>query len=266
MNDGRRKNLLGVLIDAVDYESTLADILSAARSGRGIAVSALAVHGTMMGVLKGKFRHRLNRLDLVVPDGQPVRWALNWLHDTGLRDRVYGPTLTRMLLERCASEAVPVYLYGSDIQTLAKLVQALKAAQPKLIIAGFEPSRFGRIGDVEKREIARRIRASGAKITLAGLGCPRQEIWAHDFRALLDMPVVAVGAAFPFLAGSLPQAPKWMQELGLEWLFRLLTEPRRLWRRYLLLNPLYVALVVAQFCGLGFATDGPAPRTGVIDG
>lgn len=261
-----KKNVLGVMIDAIDYESALEEIMAAARDEVGFAVSALAVHGTMTGVLKGEHRHRLNCFDLLVPDGQPVRWALNWLHSAGLPDRVYGPTLTRMLLERCAAKSVPVYLYGTDAHTLLKLIKALNRTVPKLIIAGYEPSRFGLITESEKKKIASRIRASGAKLTFAALGCPRQEIWAYEFRYLLGMPVLAVGAAFPFLAGSLAQAPRWMQDRGLEWLFRLLVEPRRLWWRYVLLNPLYLALVSLQLCGISFSPDGPSPASGPIAG
>jgi exopolysaccharide biosynthesis WecB/TagA/CpsF family protein len=101
-----------------------------------------------------------------------------------------------------------------------------------------------------KAEIARMIEASGARIVFVGLGCPRQEIWVYEHLSVLPMPMLAVGAAFDLHAGMLPQAPPWMQERGLEWLFRLHQEPRRLWKRYLLLNPLYVALVALQYVGV----------------
>lgn len=261
-----KKNVLGVMIDAVDYNSALAEIMAAAQGGVGFAASALAVHGTMTGALERQHRTRLNHFDLIVPDGQPVRWALKWLHHVTLPDRVYGPILTRMLLQRCESESVPIYLYGTDAETLARLVRALNTTFPKLMVAGYEPSRFGLITEFDKKQIAARIRATGAKITFVGLGCPRQEVWAYEFRDLLGMPVVAVGAAFPFLAGSLAQAPKWMQDRGLEWLFRLAAEPRRLWRRYLILNPLYLTLLFLQFCGMKFSPDGPSPKSGPIPG
>jgi exopolysaccharide biosynthesis WecB/TagA/CpsF family protein len=123
-----------------------------------------------------------------------------------------------------------------------------------------EPSRFRQLTLLEKADVADRIQASGAELVFVGLGCPRQETFAFEFRQVLSMPILAVGAAFPFLAGLLPQAPAWMQKAGLEWLFRLLVEPGRLWCRYLLLNPAYLCLVVLQLLRLSrFPTDGQAP-------
>jgi hypothetical protein len=130
-----------------------------------------------------------------------------------------------------------------------------------------EPSRFRRLTRDEKEEVAARILASGARLVFVGLGCPRQETFAFEFREVLPMPILAVGAAFPFLAGSLPQAPAWMQGAGLEWLFRLTVEPRRLWRRYLLLNPAYMCLVALQALRLfRFPTDGRAPVSELLYG
>jgi len=136
-----------------------------------------------------------------------------------------------------------------------------------LPVAGLEPSRFRRLNPGEKAELVARIRASGAAIVFAGLGCPRQEVWAYEFRHDLSMPVLAVGAAFAFFAGEVPQAPQWVQDRGLEWLFRLVAEPRRLWRRYILLNPAYVTLVALQALRLSrFSTDGSLPRTELLYG
>lgn len=245
-----KKNLLGVLIDAVDYEAALERIARAAREGRPLAASALAVHGVMTGYLAADHRARLNQLDLVVPDGQPVRWALNLLHGTHLPDRVYGPTLMRKTCALAEREGLGIYLYGSTPEVLARLTHALRQQFPKLIICGAEPSRFRRLSPDEKEALAARIRDSGARITFVGLGCPRQEVWAYEYRESLAMPILAVGAAFDFHAGTLRQAPPWMQRRGLEWFYRLVIEPRRLWRRYLLLNPRYVALVAAQKSGV----------------
>ncbi len=122
----------------------------------------------------------------------------------------------------------------------------MAARFPGLRIAGAQPSRFRRITTEEKDEIVRDIRGSGARVIFAGLGCPRQEVWAYEFREALSLPVVAVGAAFDFHAGTTSQAPPGLQSVGLEWLYRLALEPTRLWRRYALLNPLYVVMIAAQ--------------------
>src|SRR5262249_16967665 len=148
---------------------------------------ALAVHGVMTGVTDPAHGARLNSFDLVVPDGQPVRWALNLLYGAGLRDRVYGPTLTLRVLQRCAAKGLPVYLYGSTEATLDRLVADLTKRLPALKIASREASKFrsARLG--EDTAIAARIRASGARVVLVGLGCPRQELFVYALRPLLDL-------------------------------------------------------------------------------
>ncbi len=245
-----KRNVLGVSVDVIDYESAVEQTVKAAKDKRGFAVTALAVHGVMTGAMDPEQRFRLNQFDLVVPDGQPVRWALNLLHSAHLDERVYGPTLMLELCERCAKEGIAIYLYGSNVDVLSKLRQRLKTRFPKLEIAGAQPSRFRRITAEEKAEIVQTIRDSGARVVFAGLGCPRQEVWAYEYRDALSVPVIAVGAAFDFHAGTIPQAPPTLQRAGLEWLYRLSREPKRLWRRYALLNPLYVAMVTAQATGL----------------
>jgi exopolysaccharide biosynthesis WecB/TagA/CpsF family protein len=255
-----KRNIVGILVDAVTYDAALDLIFSAAHEKRGAAISALAVHGVMTGVLDREHKFRLNHFDLLLPDGQPVRWALNLLHNAKLRDRVYGPSLTLKVCERAAIEGKSIYLYGSTPSILQRMVTALTLKYPTIKIAGAEPSKFRRLDSAEKVQLIRRIVESGASITLVGLGCPRQETFAYEFHDELRMPVLAVGAAFPFIAGSLPQAPRWMQRNGVEWLFRLLSEPRRLWRRYLYLNPAYLFLVAMQASRLSrFPTDGVSP-------
>ena len=249
INRGKR-NVLGVAVDVIDYESAVDQIVAAAKRNEGFAVTALAVHGVMTGAMDPEQRFRLNQFDLAVPDGQPVRWALNLLHSAHLDERVYGPTLMLEVCDRCQQEGLPIYLYGSSGEVLTKLREKLQVRFPRLKVAGAEPSRFRRITGEEKSQIVQRIRESGAQVVFAGLGCPRQEVWAYEYRDALSLPVIAVGAAFDFHAGTISQAPPPLQRAGLEWLYRLSREPRRLWRRYALLNPLYVAMVAAQAAGL----------------
>jgi exopolysaccharide biosynthesis WecB/TagA/CpsF family protein len=259
ISDGKR-NVLGVLVDVIDYDAAATQVISAAQERRPFALTALAVHGVMTGVLDPPHNARLNSFDVVTPDGQPVRWALNLLHGARLAQRVYGPTLTLRVLSRCADEGLPVYLYGSTEKTLARLVPALERRFPALKFAGMEPSKFRKAHPREECEIADRIRSSGARLVLVGLGCPRQEVFAYAMRPLLDMPLLAVGAAFDYHAGLLRKPPPWMQRAGLEWLWRLGLEPRRLWHRYLILNPAYLARLAAQRTKLWKAAP-PDPAT-----
>ena len=256
MIDEGKRAVIGVMVDAIDYEGALARISAAAQQGQRFAVSALAVHGIMTGVQDAQHKYRLNAFDLIVPDGQPVRWALNTIHRAKLSDRVYGPELTLRTLKMAAEQQLPVYFYGTTHEMLESLLHRLQQLHPNLIVAGSEPSKFRAINAEERKELSQRILASGAKIVFVGLGCPRQEIFVYEMRNHLPMPMLAVGAAFAFIAGQLAQAPPLLQRFGLEWLFRLKEEPRRLWRRYLYLNPYYVCLLVGQCLGFHFSTTG----------
>jgi exopolysaccharide biosynthesis WecB/TagA/CpsF family protein len=244
--DEGRHSVLGVMVDAIDYETATERVISAAHARRPLALTALAVHGVMTGVEDRAHEARLNAFDVVTPDGQPVRWALRVLYGINLKDRVYGPNLTLRVLERSAAENLPVYLYGSTDATLQRLIASLHAKFPGLTIAGYESSKFRAVAEGEDKQIADRVAASGARILLVGLGCPRQEIFTYAMRPLLDMPMLAVGAAFDYHAGLLRKPPAWMQRYSLEWLWRLGLEPARLWRRYLILNPAYLARLFAQ--------------------
>lgn len=266
MVDRGKKNVVGVLIDAVDYAAAVKRIMHAAVERKPYVVSALAVHGTMTGVQDAEHRYRLNSFDLLVPDGQPVRWALNLLHKASLSDRVYGPELTLRLLQTAGKEGVSVYFYGATSEILEMLAVRLRTRFPELKIAGMEPSRFRRLQTYEKEQLVQHINHSGAQILFVGLGCPRQEVFAYELRDRLCMPVVAVGAAFPFIAGFLAQAPGWMQRSGLEWAFRLFHEPKRLWRRYIFLNPYYLCLITLQLLGRNFSPSGCAPHAEMLFG
>jgi hypothetical protein len=200
----------------------------------------------MTGVLDRQHCYRLNQLDMVVPDGQPVRWGINLLHRTGLKDRVYGPTLTLKVCEAASKLGLGIFLFGSDESTLDTLTASLERKFPGIKIVGKLASKFRTVSEEESEEIRDTIRNSGAHITLAGLGCPRQEIWAFENASEISMPVLAVGAAFAFHSGQLSQAPGWMQRRGLEWLYRLSKEPTRLWKRYVFLNPAYLTLLAGQ--------------------
>jgi exopolysaccharide biosynthesis WecB/TagA/CpsF family protein len=262
-----KKNVLGIMVDVIDYEGAIEYVIKAAKEGRNASISALAVHGVMTGVLDKEHKHRLNNLDVVLPDGQPVRWALNILYKAPLTTRCYGPNLTLYLCERAAEEGLPVFFYGATPSMLDGMRKNLLERWPKLIIAGMEPSKFRRLTPQEKVELADRIKASGARITFVGLGCPRQEVFVYEFHDLLPMPSLAVGAAFPFISGELKQAPVWVQDLGMEWFFRFCLEPKRLWRRYVYLNPAYVTLLTLQALGLrSFDTSGVPPNSELLYG
>ncbi|HEX6188084.1 MAG TPA: WecB/TagA/CpsF family glycosyltransferase [Pyrinomonadaceae bacterium] len=233
-------NVLGVKVSRVDYATAVEAIIEAAKQQHSFGVSALAVHGVMEAYRDRAFGETLNRLDLITPDGQPVRWALNLLGAREVKDRVYGPTLMLRLCERAAAEGLPIFLYGSTSTVLDRLSRNLRKSFPDLVIAGVKADRFRDSSVEEDEQDIRMIADSGASIVMVGRGCPRQEKWVAAHLGAINAPMIAVGAAFDFHAGTMPQAPRILQDHGLEWLFRLVHEPRRLWRRYLILNPLFV--------------------------
>ncbi len=255
-----KNNVLATGVSIVQHPGPVATTIGAAKSRRPLGVGALAVHGIMTSVLDASYRFRMNTFDMVVPDGQPVRWALNILHNAGLRDRVYGPDLTLKICEHAARERLPIYFYGSRPEVLDAMIRRLRERYPGLVVAGSRPSLFRKSNPEEKARIVDEIRESGARLVFVGLGCPRQEVWVYEYVRHLNMPAIAVGAAFDFHAGLLKQAPAVLQKHGLEWLFRLCMEPARLWRRYLYLNPMFLTLLAAQAIRIrSFQDAGTAP-------
>ncbi|MBN2187999.1 MAG: WecB/TagA/CpsF family glycosyltransferase [Chitinispirillaceae bacterium] len=231
-----RYDLFGVKVSAVDYKGAEEVVIQAAKRGEAAIVAHMPVHGLMTAVADEHFRNALNGLDMVCPDGHPVRWALNSLYKTKLIDRVYGPDLMLMLCRRAVAEKISIYLYGSTEAVLAALKENLVKRFPGLVIAGAESPPFRRLTAEEDLAMVGRINGSGARLVFLGLGCPRQELFAFEHKDKIRAVQLCVGAAFDFIAGTKPQAPAWMRKNGLEWLFRLVSEPVRLGPRYFVTN------------------------------
>lgn len=242
--------LLGVGISVTTYAQVVNCIIEAAQAKRSLLVSACAVHALMEAIDDPVFGAVLNRFEIVAPDGQPIRWGLNWAHHANLRERVYGPSLMLKVCQAAVPENLSVYLYGSREHTLQRLAEKLTQRTPGLRIAGQRAGRFRALSASEQAEDARAIVDSGASIVFVGMGAPRQDWWIFHMRDRIPLPMLALGAAFDFNAGLIAQAPTLMQDHGLEWLFRLSREPKRLWRRYLTLTPRYLPLIATQVLGL----------------
>ncbi len=242
------ERVLGIPLSVTDYEETLdwIDAMVAARRRGYVCVSA--VHTVVAAQDDPELRAAVLGADLVVPDGQPLVWALNALGHS-LDSRVYGPDLMWKACARAAGSRTRFFLYGGrDAAALDLLVRRLEAAHPGLVIAGTHCPPFRPLTPAEEAEVAARIDASGADVVWVGIGVPKQEKWMARMRPRLAAPVlVGVGAAFDFHAGLIPQAPDALQKLGLEWVFRLVQEPRRLWRRYLRYNPRFVTGFARQW-------------------
>jgi N-acetylglucosaminyldiphosphoundecaprenol N-acetyl-beta-D-mannosaminyltransferase len=240
--------VLGVPLALTDYEKTLDWVDDAVASGHRGYVCVAATHTVMAAAEDPELRSAVLRADFTVPDGQPLVWALNLLgHRVG--DRVYGPDLMDRACARAARTGQRFYLYGGRNQgALAQLARNLRLRHPGLRIVGGHVPPFRALTESEEEAVIADIRRSRADVVWVGIGVPKQEKWMARMRPRLEAPVlIGVGAAFDFHAGLVPQAPLWMQRLGLEWLFRLVQEPRRLWRRYLRYNPRFVAGFARQY-------------------
>jgi len=249
------RSILGARVCASNYGGAVRLVLSWATTGGSYYVCVSTVHAVMEAHDDPSFREVVNNADLVTSDGMPLVWCLRLL-GCPQATRVYGPTLTLHLLRAASDVGIPVAFYGSRQKVLERLLGVVHREYPSLKVAFAEAPPFRPLTTEEDEETVRRINASGARIVFVGLGCPKQERWMAAHRGCINAVMLGVGAAFDFIAGTVPQAPLWMQNAGLEWLFRLIAEPRRLWKRYAVHNPRFVLLFALQLLG----RRQPAPR------
>jgi N-acetylglucosaminyldiphosphoundecaprenol N-acetyl-beta-D-mannosaminyltransferase len=239
------RSILGMRVDWTDYQQAAVQILNWARAAESRYVCAASVNNVMEAYDSLEFLRIMNEADLVTPDGMPLVWGLRLLGARGAT-RVYGPDLTPTVLAAAEGARVPVGFYGATDGVLAKLLVEVRRRFPALEVAyAFAPP-FRPLSTDEDERIVSAINRSGVRILFVGLSTPKQERWMAAHRGRVPAVMLGVGAAFDFFAGVKAQAPHWMQNHGLEWVFRLATEPRRLWWRYLKHNPRFAALFAWQ--------------------
>jgi N-acetylglucosaminyldiphosphoundecaprenol N-acetyl-beta-D-mannosaminyltransferase len=243
----RTRDILGVPLAMTDYARTM-DMMDAMveRGERGY-VCAAPVHEVMVAQVEPETYAALRGSTLTVPDGMPLVWAANMLGEQ-LPDRVYGPELMLRYNQRCAERGHRVWLYGGyDQGSLVQLALSLRRRHPGIQIAGGYSPPFRDLTAEEEDFVVEQVNDSNADVLWVGIGVPKQEKWMARMRERLDVPVMCgVGAAFDFHAGRISQAPRWMQERGLEWTYRIAQEPRRLLPRYLYFNPRFLASFTRQ--------------------
>jgi len=243
----RKRDILGIPIAMTDYAEAM-DVMDGMieRAERG-RVCAVAVHAVMVAQRDSGMRRALVESTLTVPDGMPLVWAANILGED-LPNRVYGPELMSRYSDRCAEAGHGIWLYGGrDQGSLVQLALSLRQKHPGIkIVGGYSPP-FRELSEEEEDALAEQINASEPDVLWVGIGVPKQEKWMARMRDRLNVPVMCgVGAAFDFHAGRISQAPRWMQERGLEWTYRIAQEPRRLLPRYLYYNPRFLAAFSRQ--------------------
>ena len=235
-----KRDVFGVEVSVTSCQQATECIMQAANAAQSAVVSCHAVHALVTTANDESLRAAANDFEMITPDGQPVRWALNTLHGCRLRERVYGPQLTLDVCQSAAEEGVPVYFYGGSEEAVGKMARHLRSKFPSLQIAGCESPPFRELTEAEEDAMVARLNESGARIVFIGLGFPKQDIFAARFQGRLNAVLMCVGAAFDFHAQLKSQAPHWMQAVGLEWFYRLCQEPRRLWKRYLVTNSIFM--------------------------
>jgi N-acetylglucosaminyldiphosphoundecaprenol N-acetyl-beta-D-mannosaminyltransferase len=231
--------ILGARIDALSWDKALDGIGARAAARESAYVCICNVHMVVTAALDPGFMKVVNGADLATPDGAPIAWALRRLGFDG-QARINGPDLMWRYLKQAELSQQSVYFYGSTPETLAMLRRSLVRAFPQLHIAGMHSPPFRALTKQEDDHEIARIHHSGAHLVFVGMGCPKQEKWMAAHRGRINAVMIGVGAAFDYHAGVLKRAPLWWQQHGLEWLYRLLLEPRRLLRRYAVTNTLFV--------------------------
>lgn len=250
--------VVGTWIDSTDPARTLETIAGWIVAGRREYVCVANVHAVMEAHRDPALRAVYNAAGLTVPDGLPLVWTGRTLGHSDVR-RVYGPDLMLALCAAAAQRAWPCYFYGGGPGVAVRAGEALRSRFPRLRVAGASAPPFRPLDAAEESAERRQINGARPAIVFVALGCPKQERWMAAQRPHLEAAVlIGVGAAFDFHTGMVRQAPRWMMRVGLEWLFRLSQEPRRLWYRYVVYNPLFVFHVTMQMLGLRrYAPDDP---------
>ncbi|WP_298435407.1 WecB/TagA/CpsF family glycosyltransferase [Geobacter sp.] len=241
-----RASILGARINALSWNEALGTLSAWGSNRESRYICICNVHSVVTAKQDPRFQSVINHADMATPDGMPLAWTLRRLGFPG-QQRINGPDLMWKYCERAAANGQSIFLYGSTDATLDLLQNRLKSAFPALKIAGAYSPPFRPLSTEEEQSIVAMINDSGANVVFVGLGCPKQEFWMAEHRGRIKAVMIGVGAAFDYHAGTIKRAPLWMQNSGFEWLYRLVSEPRRLWRRYLVTNSLFVLFICRQF-------------------
>lgn len=238
-------NLTGTPVTALPLEDQVKAVLKWAGSFSSRVVCLANVHMLMESRWDSSFCQVLEDADLVTPDGMPLVWMMKAM---GIKnqDRVAGMDFFLTICRQAAEHGIPIYLLGSTKDVLNKIQKKLEKDFPDLKLAGIDSPPFRPLTVAEDSELVARINNSGAGLVFVSLGCPKQERWMAEHKDKIQAVMVGVGAVFDVYAGAKKHAPKWVRELGLEWLYRLVQEPRRLWKRYWKTIPPFIWLAAQQ--------------------
>jgi N-acetylglucosaminyldiphosphoundecaprenol N-acetyl-beta-D-mannosaminyltransferase len=238
-------NIIGSPVTALPLQKQIHTILEWALKRNSRFVCVANTHMLVEAYRDPDFWHLLRSADLITPDGMPLVWMMKLL---GLQsqDRVAGMDILTHLCKQAPEKDIPVFFVGSQSEILNRMKQRLEIDFPNLTIAGMEPLPFGSTAPKEDLSIIQQINNSGAKVVLVSLGCPKQEYWMAKHKHKINAVMIGLGGVFPIYAGIHRHAPKFFRSSGLEWLYRLLQEPKRLWKRYATTIPIFIWLAIKQ--------------------
>jgi N-acetylglucosaminyldiphosphoundecaprenol N-acetyl-beta-D-mannosaminyltransferase len=246
VKDRECTSVLGMYVDAISLENTLSEISNWIRAGESKYICVSNVHMCMEAYDDINYRKIVNEADLVVPDGKPIVVAARML--SGLTyEHIRGADLTRALLNKSHESGLRIGFYGGTSSALARMIEYVNANYSNIDVVSSISPPFRDLTEEEDKKYTDELNKSRVQILFIGLGCPKQEKWMAKHRGEIDSIMIGVGAVFDFLSGTKKEAPLWMQRLGLEWLFRLISEPRRLWKRYLYYNTRFVLNFFVQY-------------------
>jgi N-acetylglucosaminyldiphosphoundecaprenol N-acetyl-beta-D-mannosaminyltransferase len=237
--------VIGLPVIAGTMDAVSDEILRRGEAGEGGYVCVANVHMLVTARRDPAFRPVVEQAPMVVSDGRPLVWQLH-AQGLGHAEQCYGPDLTVELCRKAATRGMPIFFYGGDDRVRDRMVGELRRRFPEIRIVGAEPAPMLPAEPPLDADLVERVRASGAALVFCALGCPKQEFWMRTHAPHLRPVLLGVGQAFNIIAGTLPDAPRWMRDRGLGWLYRLKTEPGRLWRRYLVTNSLFLGHVGAD--------------------
>ncbi len=243
--DLTKVDIIGVPVTALSFQDQISAMMTWAKERSSRVVCVANVHMLMESRGDNSFWSTLDKADLVTPDGMPLVWMIRLL-GFGSQDRVAGMDIFVSVCQRAAAEGVSIYLLGCTQPVIDQMVIKLKRDFPQLKLAGAEPLPFRPLTEMEDRDLVERINSSGAGVMFLSLGCPKQERWMNNHKDRIQSVMVGIGGVFSVYAGLQKRAPTWVRESGLEWLYRLAQEPRRLWHRYQSTIPPFIVLAVRQ--------------------
>ena len=241
-----RLKIVSLDVDNIGFSEGLDKVMDLAAQKTPAYICFASVHMTIEAYKSSRFSEKVNAANILFSDGKPVALACNLLHHKK-QERISGPDFTPAILKRANEKKLSVFIYGCTERVIAACKEKIGIEFPNVNVAGAISPPFRKISDEELKDHIETINASGAHLVFVALGCPKQEEWVANNSGKIKAVLLAVGAAIPFFAGSEKRAPEWMQNMALEWFYRLMQQPRRLFRRYLYTNSYFLFLLSREW-------------------